>query len=233
MAIVLENRQLSDGFYLMRAEHSNGAVLGQFYMVRGWDVFPVLSRPVSVHDSDGKTVSLLYQVVGGGTELLSRLREGDSVTLDGPYGNGFPLLEGRLALVGGGVGIAPLYLAAKSLRARGTTVDIYLGFRDTSLLEEKYRTVCDSLLVDVGGFITDRIDPSDYDAVLTCGPEPMMRALHQKCRETGTPLYVSMEKRMACGLGACLVCSCKTAGGMRRVCKDGPVFESKAVFFDV
>ena len=235
LATVLENTKLSHDFYLMRAEHQSATAPGQFYMVRGWEQYPLLSRPIRAYDADETTVSLLYKVVGEGTELLARLRPGDPVTLDGPYGNGFPAVTGKIALVGGGVGIAPLYLTAKALRENDptVTVDIYLGFSDTALLEAQYGAVCDSLTVNVGGFITDEIDPAGYDHVLTCGPDIMMRVLHRKCEASGTPLYVSMENRMACGLGACLVCSCKTADGNRKVCKDGPVFQSKAVYFDV
>jgi dihydroorotate dehydrogenase electron transfer subunit len=141
-------------------------------------------------------------------------------------------MPGKLALVGGGVGIAPLYLAAKTLREQGASVDLSLGFSDVALLTEEYDAVCDNLTVDVGGYITDRIDPMGYDAVYTCGPAVMMHILADKCRAAGTPLWVSMENRMACGLGACLVCSCKTAGGNKKVCKDGPVFKAEEMYFD-
>lgn len=235
MAILLENSQLSRDFYLMRVEQENTATMGQFYMMRGWEHYPVLSRPISIYDADEHTISLLYKVVGEGTALLAKLRPGENITLDGPYGNGFPSLGGKVAMVGGGVGIAPLFLAAKTIRQDhpGSTVDIYLGFSDVALLEKEFQAVCDTLSINVGGFITEEIDPAAYDNIFCCGPDIMMRVLYKKCTLSDTPLYVSMENRMACGLGACLVCSCKTTGGNRKVCKDGPVFPAKEVYFDV
>ena len=136
--------------------------------------------------------------------------------------------------MGGGAGIAPLYLAGKTLKARADVeqVDAYLGFSGESILAEEYEKAAHSLKVNVGGFITDDVDPREYDAILTCGPEIMMRVLYQKCRslKAKAPVYVSMEKRMACGFGACLVCTCQTDKGRRRVCVDGPVFLGEEVF---
>jgi dihydroorotate dehydrogenase electron transfer subunit len=232
VSTIIHNTPLSKDFFLLKIAHPNQAAMGQFYMARCWDSYPILSRPISVFDADDDSVSLLCKIVGEGTELLAKLRPGDDITLDGPYGNGFPLHDGRLALVGGGVGIAPLYLAAKTLRAHGASVDLYLGFSDVALLTEEYDEISDNLTVDVGGYITDKIDPAGYDAVYTCGPDIMMRILAKKCAATATPLLVSMENRMACGLGACLVCSCKTTGGNKKVCKDGPVFRAEEVYFD-
>lgn len=236
MGIILSNQSLGEGFYLMRVEEKNHARMGQFYMLRSWKEYPVLSRPVSVYDAEEESVSFLYKVVGKGTELLSGLKAGGEITLDGPHGNGFPELpdKKRIALVGGGVGIAPLYLAAKSYKKENPdcTLDIYLGFSGTPVLTEKFEAVCDKMTVNAGGFVTDDIDPSAYDAIITCGPVIMMKVLYQKCVkcQASAPLYVSMENRMACGIGACLVCSCKTKSGNRKVCKDGPVFLGSEVF---
>ena len=230
MGKVTSNRALGEDFYLMRVEEENNARMGQFYMLRAWETYPVLSRPISVYDADKESVSFLYKVVGKGTELLCQLKEGDEITLDGAHGNGFPSLadKKRIALVGGGVGIAPLYLAAKTYKKENPdcTVDIYLGFSGTPVLTEEFETVCDRLTVNVGGFVTDDIDPNAYEAIVTCGPTIMMKVLYSKCVkcQAAAPLYVSMENRMACGIGACLVCSCRTANGNRKVCKDGPVF---------
>lgn len=234
MSKIRSNTQLTRDFFLMRVEHSAGGRMGQFYMLRGWDRYPVLSRPISIFDADGETVSFLYKVVGEGTQIFSRLREGDGVTLLGPYGNTFPEVFGTVALVGGGVGIAPLYLAARELKQMNpaTVVDVYLGFSDQAMLETEYRAVSDRVAVNVGGLITDEIAPGEYDHIISCGPEVMMRALYQKCLGAGVGdrLVVSMENRMACGIGACLVCSCRTAPGNRKVCKDGPVFLGEEVF---
>ncbi len=234
MAKILENRQVSEDFYLMRAEQENDAKAGQFYMLRGWDDYPILSRPISVFDADEKSVSFLYKVVGKGTELFTKLEAGDEIKLDGPHGTGFPAVTGKVALVGGGVGIAPLYLTAKMLKKNDpkTTVDIYLGFSGKPMLENEYGDVADKLTVNVGGFVTDDIEPSEYDWILTCGPEIMMRVLYKKCEKQGVAerLYVSMENRMACGIGVCLVCSCRTKSGNKRVCKEGPVLLGSEVF---
>lgn len=236
MGKVTSNRALGEDFYLMRVEEENNARMGQFYMLRAWETYPVLSRPISVYDADKESVSFLYKVVGKGTELLRQIKEGDEITLDGAHGNGFPSLadKKRIALVGGGVGIAPLYLAAKTYKKENPdcTVDIYLGFSGTPVLTEEFETVCDRLTVNVGGFVTDDIDPNAYEAIVTCGPTIMMKVLYSKCVkcQAAAPLYVSMENRMACGIGACLVCSCRTANGNRKVCKDGPVFLGSEVF---
>ncbi|SDG54907.1 dihydroorotate dehydrogenase electron transfer subunit [Marvinbryantia formatexigens] len=236
MGKVMSNRALGEDFYLMRVEQKNDARMGQFYMLRSWETYPVLSRPISVYDADDESVSFLYKVVGKGTELFARLQAGDEITLDGAHGNGFPSLtdKKRIALVGGGVGIAPLYLAAKTYKKENPecSVDIYLGFSGTPVLTEEFETVCDRLTVNVGGFVTDDIDPTAYDAIVTCGPTVMMKVLYNKCVkcQASAPLYVSMENRMACGIGACLVCSCKTKNGNRKVCKDGPVFSGSEVF---
>ena len=199
MPQVLSNRRISRDFYLMRVAQPNDARMGQFCMLRAWGRYPLLSRPVSVFDADAGTLSFLYRVIGEGTELLSRRREGDAVETGRVLGNAFPLVSGRVALVGGGAGIAPLYLAARTLGAYGpaTAVDLYLGFSDEVLLAEEYRAVGDRTTVKV---------------------------------TSGTKLYVSLEKRMACGFGACLACSCGTTRGRRKVCTDGPVFPAEEVF---
>ena len=234
MAEILQNEQVSDDFYLMKVKKENQAAMGQFYMLRAWNEYPVLSRPISVFDADPETVSFLYKVVGKGTEIFTKLKAGDEITLDGPHGNGFPEVKGKIALVGGGVGIAPLYLTAKTLKKLDpdTKVDIYLGFSGQPILTDRYEAVADQVKVNVGGFVTDDIDPREYDFILTCGPEIMMKVLYRKCRDlkAKAPVYVSMENRMACGIGACLVCTCKTSKGNRRACKDGPVMLGNEAF---
>lgn len=236
MGKIRSNKKVDQDFYLMTVEQENDARMGQFYMLRAWDTYPVLSRPISVFDADGQTVSFLYKVIGKGTKMLSELEAGEEIMLDGPHGNGFPELVGKkkIALVGGGVGIAPLFLAAKTYKAADpkVQVDIYLGFSGEPILIDEYREVADNVTVNVGGFVTDDIDPCAYDAICTCGPGIMMKVLYEKCQKVGAtaPLYVSMENRMACGIGACLVCTCKTSGGNKKVCKDGPVFLGSEVF---
>lgn len=234
MAEIISNTPLGEGFYLLAVRQKNSARMGQFYMLRAWERYPVLSRPISVYDADGETVTFLYRVVGKGTKLLSEQKAGEDIILDGPHGNGFPALsdEKRIALVGGGVGIAPLYLAAKTYRKAGAQADLYLGFSSEPVLVPEFESVADRVSVNVGGFVTDDIDTRAYDLIVTCGPTVMMEVLYKKCQaqKTDAPLYVSMENRMACGIGACLVCTCRTAGGNKKVCKDGPVFLGSEVF---
>jgi dihydroorotate dehydrogenase electron transfer subunit len=241
MAGVVSNRPLGQGFYNLEAEfflpgdstNSIAAILGgQFCMIRAWDAEPVLSRPLSVFDAGEGRISFLYKTAGRGTAIFSRLGRGDSIAIQGPLGKGFPQAEGRIALVGGGAGIAPLYLSAKQRRSAGCAVDLYLGFSGEAFLVNEYRSVADRLVVKTGGFITDDVDPSLYDQVFCCGPEAMMRALREKCRAAAVEdrLFVSLESRMACGVGACYGCSRKTASGNKKVCRDGPVFAAREAF---
>lgn len=232
MATVISNEAVSKDFYLLKVAGQFNGRMGQFCMLRAWGEYPVLSRPISIFDCDEESISFLFKVVGQGTELLAQLKAGDTIDVQGPYGNGFPAVSGKVALVGGGIGVAPLYLTAKKMKEQGNAVDLYLGFTDEALLQEQYEAVCDKLTVNVGGYITDDINPEEYDYIMTCGPHIMMKILAQKVKGTKAQLYVSMENRMGCGVGACLVCTCKTSGGNKKVCKDGPVFKAEEVFGD-
>ncbi len=232
MATVISNEAVSKDFYLLKAAGQFNGRMGQFCMLRAWGEYPVLSRPISIFDCDEESISFLFKVVGQGTELLAQLKAGDTIDVQGPYGNGFPAVSGKVALVGGGIGVAPLYLTAKKMKEQGNAVDLYLGFTEEALLREQYEAVCDKLTVNVGGYITDDINPEEYDYIMTCGPHIMMKILAQKVKGTKAQLYVSMENRMGCGVGACLVCTCKTSGGNKKVCKDGPIFKAEEVFGD-
>ena len=225
---VLENRYLGDDMYLMRVEGKFKGKMGQFYMLRAWDTYPLLSRPISIYDIDENSISFLYKVFGEGTQIFSRLREGDTINLEGPYGNGYEKVEGKVALVGGGIGIAPLYLVAKNIE----NCDAYLGFRNEAVLIEEYKELCNEVHVVTGDtFITDILDIERYDYILTCGPTPMMEKLVKMVEGTKTRIMVSLENHMACGVGACLVCTCKTKSGNKKTCKDGPVFWGEDVIF--
>lgn len=212
---------------------------GQFYMLRAWgDDGPFLSRPISVHDAAGGTLAFLFQRKGEGTRRLAALRAGDSLTLTGPLGNGFPLpAQGcRTAVVGGGIGIAPLLYLCRALAEDGRRPDLYVGFRDEPYALEAFAPYVERtfLATDSGraghrGPVTDLLEPARYGLALACGPAPMLRALAARCQSAGTPCRVSLEKRMACGIGACLGCTVATAGGPRSVCRDGPVFDATEV----
>lgn len=232
MAKILSNKNIASDFWLLTAGDipEQKPLMGQFYMLRAWDAEPLLSRPISVFDADEGTVSFLYQALGRGTKMLSECKAGDNLALLGPLGTGFSGVSGRTALVGGGAGIAPLYFAAKTIRPGGNPLDIFLGFSGQPMLEERYRPLCNTLTVTSGGFITDKVNAENYDYILACGPDAMMKTLAEKCRGLPLRLEVSLESRMACGLGACLVCSRETRNGNKKVCKDGPVFNAREIY---
>lgn len=229
---ILDNSQLTSDMYEMVLELSDNPEPGQFYMLRDWNGVPYLPRPFSVSDSDGKSLSILYQEVGKGTEIMTGMKAGDSISVLGPLGKGYPLTEGRVALVGGGVGIAPLLYLARKLPG---PVDVFLGFRDEVFFIDRFEPLSERVLVSTEsgssghkGFVTGLLEDR-YEAVYACGNMAMMKAV--KDRIEGL-LYLSLESHMACGIGACLGCVQKTSQGMKTVCKDGPVFESQEVLFD-
>ena len=226
---VIKNEYIGEDMYLMEIEGQFKGEMGQFYMLRAWDNYPLLSRPISIHDISDDSISFLYKVVGEGTKILSKLKVEDTIKLEGPYGNGYEKVEGKVALVGGGIGVAPLYLVAKNIE----NCDAYLGFREEPILIDKYNEVCNEVNIAIGNtFVTDIIDVNKYDYILTCGPTPMMEKLIKMTEKTDTKLFVSLENHMACGVGACLVCTCKTKFGNKKTCKDGPVFRGEDVIFN-
>lgn len=234
-ALVLHNRQIAPNVFLLEVEGSFTAKPGQFYMLRAWSRDPLLFRPMSVFDRTGESLSFLCAIQGQGTDLLRRLAPGDGLTLFGPLGNGWERLGERVALIGGGAGIAPLYYTAKLF----TATDVYLGFQGKPFLQEEFAQVAGRvhLSSETGeggkeGLVTEIFQPGGYDACYACGPHVMLAALNKVCREEGIPLFVSLEERIACGIGACLGCAVITTAGMKRVCKDGPVFRAEEVFFD-
>ncbi|MCE5193128.1 dihydroorotate dehydrogenase electron transfer subunit [bacterium] len=237
-ALVLAQDRLTNDVYRLTVEATTGGSPGQFYMVRAWDREPLLARPISIHDADEGTISLLYQVRGRGTELLARLHKGDTVALMGPLGNGFTMenLHGRVGIVTGGIGIAPMFYLASTLPARSATV--IAGFKSTpyavaallSLGVEVYVATEDGC-EGTRGFCTDIFDPAAFDVVVTCGPTPMMARVAQLCAQAGVPCQASLEAHMACGIGACLGCTFPTTSGYKRVCADGPVFDAAEVIW--
>ena len=218
---------------------------GQFYMLRCWGAAetPVLSRPISVHDVDERegTLTFLYQIKGEGTQKLAHLAWGQTLTLTGPCGNGFDVAAaaaaGRVAVVGGGIGVAPLLLLCRELAAAGCKPELYAGFRDAPYALEDFLPYCaaisvatDSGAVGYHGLVTGILHPEEFDLVLTCGPNVMMQGVYRLCAEKGVPCLASLERTMACGLGACLGCTCHTKVGPKTVCQDGPVFPAQEVF---
>lgn len=234
-AKILYNEKIVDNIYKMVCEDENEVKAGQFYMLKlqGQTFLP---RPISICEKEENKITFLYAVVGKGTEEFSKLNEGDYISLTGPLGNGFNIDEelGKVALVCGGIGTAPMLELAKRLRAKdkNKVIDVYAGFRDEIYLKEDLEKYANKVNITTNtgkyghkGFVTEILKPEEYDTVLCCGPEVMMKAVIEMCKEKNVKIYVSMEKHMACGVGACLVCTCKTKDGFKRTCKDGPVFD--------
>jgi dihydroorotate dehydrogenase electron transfer subunit len=233
---VVENIIIEGSIYKLRVKGDFNVKPGQFYNLRAWDIEPLLSRPISIYDKSEDTISFLYDVRGVGTKILSNLEPQDDIELLGPLGNGFDvdIIKGKVAVVVGGIGIAPLLYTVKNLK--NSEIDLYAGFREKSYSIDEFMPYVNNvkLATDFGteghkGFVTDIFNPMDYDQVLCCGPEVMMKKVAKMCTDCSVPVYISMESHMACGIGACLVCTCKTKVGMKRVCTDGPIFSGEDV----
>ena len=197
-----------------------------------------LRRPISICDWDENGMTLIYKTAGQGTEALSRLAPGEILDALNGLGNGYDL-EGcgeKPAVIGGGVGIPPLYALTKALTAMGKSPRVVLGFNraEEAFLVDSFEDLdVPVTLVTVDGsagkrgLVTDAL-PDDYDCFFACGPLPMLKALHKVCPAPG---QLSLEERMACGFGACMGCTMETKAGPRRVCKDGPVFRKEELMW--
>ncbi len=242
--VVIRNQHVAPG--ILRLTVDGGAAQpvqpGQFHMLKTEAPEPLLPRPLSIHDVEGDLLSFLYEVKGAGTRAIAELVPGHRIRVTGPLGRGFDVqdLRGRILLVAGGIGIAPFRYLARALVAAGRDrLTLAAGFRGLPYGIEDFAGVVDDIRIateDGSAGIQGRVPvlyrPQDFDVVVACGPVPMMRAVQQGCREAGTRAIVSMEARMACGIGACLGCTTQTTTGMRRVCADGPVFPADEVIFD-
>lgn len=237
---VLSQRKLAKNIYRLEVTRPQGEIHpGQFFMLKAWKNELTLMRPISVFKVEEESLVFMYRLAGQGTERLTHLRKGSSLQILGALGHGYPMeqIKGKVALVGGGIGIPPLCQTARELRKNGCKqVDAYLGFKDELFAIDDFAETTDNLFVAAEqgkegykGFVTDLLHPEEYDYVLTCGPEIMMMKVLRMCREKGVACYLSMERHMGCGIGACLVCSCKTILGMKRACKDGPVFSGEEI----
>ena len=236
---ILSNEALTDSVYKMVLGGDTSAITapGQFVNIQLTGKF--LRRPISVCDcADGK-LTIIYKVVGKGTEQLSRMTHGRLDILTG-LGNGYDLATAGdcPVLVGGGVGVPPMYLLAKQLLAMGKKFIVILGFNTASEIfyEDAFRALgCDVTVTTVDGsrgvkgFVTDALAGMEYSYFYACGPEPMLKALHRASRTSG---QMSFEERMGCGFGACMGCSCKTLTGYKRICKDGPVMRKEESLWD-
>lgn len=234
---ILSNEKLARDVYKMVLEGDTQYITapGQFINIRLAGKF--LRRPISVCDCDGSTITIIYKVVGSGTEYMSKLETGAFLDILTGLGNGYDISKStKPLLIGGGVGVPPLYMLAKKLIASGQKPVVILGFntKDEIFYEQKFKSIgCDVRVTTVDGsygikgYVTDAF-PDDYDYFYTCGPMPMFRAIEKAAKTSG---QYSFEERMGCGFGACMGCSCKTKYGSKRICKDGPVLEREEIIW--
>ena len=235
---IKENIKIADGVFKMvlKGDTSHITSSGQFINIKLDGLF--LRRPISVYDYDSETVTIIYKVVGKGTEILSQMKDGTLDILTG-LGNGYTISSQTKSalLLGGGVGVPPLYNLAKKLLESGKEVVAILGFNSKAdvFAEEEFKALGVKTIVTtadgsygIKGFVTDAIDGISYDEFYTCGPEPMLKAVYDATTTTG---QFSFEERMGCGFGACMGCSCKTKYGNKRICKDGPVLVKEEIIW--
>ncbi len=236
---IVENCPLTDNVYRMRLKGDTSAITapGQFVNIQLSGMF--LRRPISVCDVQADVLTIIYKVVGKGTEAMSRMRGGMLDVLTG-LGNGYDLsVSGeRPVLLGGGIGVPPMYKLAKELLAQGKSVRVILGFntKNEVFYEDAFRELGAEVTVTTvdgsygqKGFVTDALAGMDYTYFYTCGPEPMLKAVYKASRTSG---QMSFEERMGCGFGACMGCSCKTLTGYKRICKDGPVMRKEEILWE-
>lgn len=241
---VLENRRLNDAIFsltLAGEELSKETLAGQFVHIKCHES-SILRRPISVSLAENGIVTITAEIKGDGTRWLSQRRPGDQLDVLGPLGRGFCISPENIIAVGGGIGAAPMLLAARAVNVK-TAI---LGFRNSSavILADEFRASCKEVYIntDDGSVgepgtvllpLTRLLQKGGYGAVLACGPRPMLKAVAALTKEYNVPCQVSLEERMGCGVGACLVCSCEIEQRgrreMHRVCKDGPVFNATEV----
>lgn len=233
------NEKLADNVYKMvlQGDTSDITACGQFINIQLEGLY--LRRPISVCDCDESSVTIIYKVVGKGTEQMSKMAVGETLDVLTGLGNGYDLLLSgdKPVLLGGGVGVPPLYMLAKELKKQGKEVSVILGFNTSSevFYENEFKALgCDVTVTTVDGsygvkgFVTNAY-PKEYTYFYTCGPEPMLKAIYKTAETSG---QMSFEERMGCGFGACMGCSCKTITGYKRICKDGPVMLKEEILWE-
>ena len=238
---VISNIPLTKDVYRMVLEGDTEWITrpGQFVNIELEGLY--LRRPISISDWDERTITIIYKVVGRGTEQMSKMAQGVKLDLLTGLGNGFDtsIESERPLLVGGGVGVPPLYRLAKDLLAQGKQVSVVLGFNTSSEIfyADEFKALGVDLYIStadgsmgVKGFVTDAIREAEikFDYFYSCGPLPMLKALCDCCEVSGE---LSFEERMGCGFGACMGCSCKTLAGNKRICKDGPVMKREEIIW--
>ena len=236
---IVENVPLTRDVYKMKLVGDTSAITssGQFVNIQLDGLY--LRRPISVCDCEGNTLTILYKVVGKGTEQMKNMTEGKLDVLTG-LGNGYDLSKSgeKPLLIGGGVGVPPLYMLCKKLVAEGKDVSVILGFntKNEIFYEEEFKALGVKVFVTtvdrsygIKGFVTEAMKEIDYTYFYTCGPEPMLKAIFTASKTSG---QFSFEERMGCGFGACMGCSCKTVTGFKRICKEGPVLEKEEILWE-
>jgi dihydroorotate dehydrogenase electron transfer subunit len=238
---VISNRRIAKNTFEMKLSGDNSDITapGQFVNIQ-LDGF-YLRRPISVCDVEGDTLTLIYKVVGMGTEKMSEMNGGEKLDLLTGLGNGYDLSRSGEAplLIGGGVGLPPMYLLAKKLVEEGKRVSVIAGFgsADEVFYKEEFEKLGASFVVTtvdgslgIKGFVTNALDSvKGYTSIMTCGPEPMLKAIYLS---TDCDAQFSFEERMGCGFGACMGCSCKTVTGYKRICKDGPILCREEILWE-
>jgi len=245
---VVVNERLTDNVFIITAVNralAAKAVAGQFLHIKCGEAH-LLRRPVSICSVRGSAFEFVFEVKGEGTRWLSNREAGQMLNILGPLGNGFSIPAGKIITIGGGIGTPPLLFAAESAIG-GVTAVIGFQNKDRIILKDEFETVCEEVYVttDDGSFgirgpvtapLPELLGSGEYSAVLACGPRAMLSAVAALCKQYSVPCQVSLEERMGCGVGACLVCACATVSGgtesMSRVCKDGPVFDAGEIFIN-
>ena len=235
---IKENRRIAPLTFLMVLEGDCSGMdrPGQFVNIRIDGLF--LRRPISVCDVRDDELTLIYKTVGKGTRAMSEMGSGEELSLLTGLGNGYDLTKSGDAplLLGGGVGVPPLYLLARKLRQEGKEVSVVLGFNSAEeiFFEKEFKDLgCNVTVTTVDGsygirgFVTDGM-PEHYSYFYTCGPEPMLKAVKKASATSG---QFSFEERMGCGFGACMGCTCRTVTGYKRICKDGPVMTKEEILW--
>ncbi len=252
-ALILERTALGPGYYYYRLlcpELADKAKPGQFIEIKASSeetLDPLLSRPISIYriNPEEGSLAVIFKTVGRGTRRIAALQRGNKVSVFGPVGNGFMLPEeaGRIALIAGGIGMPPLFSLAERYPEKDFTL-FYGGRSATDLLAldaweqlgVPYKLATDDGSAGFHGLVTSLFErehlAASFDYVIACGPKPMLKAVQQLAARFRLPGAISLEAYMACGVGACLGCTCATSKGYRRVCVDGPVFEISEVTFD-
>lgn len=247
-AVIVSQKCIGTDIYDMVLSFPRGAKEakpGQFIAMYCEDGTKLLPRPISICgiDAENGTLRVVYRIAGEGTRLFSEMKEGDSLEVLGPLGNGFTMKEEKAIIVGGGIGIPPMLELAKQLSCEKTVV---LGYRDELFLKEEFEACADVVVATedgscgTKGTVIDAINEANVDGavIYACGPMPMLKALAEYAEAHDMEAQISLEERMACGIGACLGCICKTKKkdhhtnvNNQRICKDGPVFDAKEVVF--